>query len=86
MTKAEIVTKLAETANIQKKQAEKVVASLVEMIKTFIVKGERIALPGLGSFFTTARKARTGRKPRTAQLSRSGQEGGQVLCCGGCQE
>jgi len=65
MTKAEIVTKLAETANIQKKQAEKVVASLVEMIKTFIVKGERIALPGLGSFFTTARKARTGRNPRT---------------------
>jgi nucleoid DNA-binding protein len=28
MTKTEIVTKLAEAANIQKKQAEKVVASL----------------------------------------------------------
>jgi DNA-binding protein HU-beta len=65
MTKAEIVTKLAEVASIQKKQAEKVVTSLVDMIKTFLVKGERIALPGLGSFFTTARKARTGRNPRT---------------------
>jgi DNA-binding protein HU-beta len=65
MTKAEIVTKLAEVTNIHKKQAEKVVVELVGMIKAFLVKGERITLPGLGSFFTTERKARTGRNPRT---------------------
>jgi DNA-binding protein HU-beta len=65
MTKAEMVAKLAEVASIQKKQAEKIVTSLIDMIKTFLVKGERIALPGLGSFCTTARKARTGRNPRT---------------------
>lgn len=65
MTKAEMVTQLAEVASIQKKQAEKVVTELVTMIKGLIVKAERIALPGLGTFSTTARKARTGRNPGT---------------------
>jgi DNA-binding protein HU-beta len=65
MTKAEMVTKLAEVASIQKKQAEKVLTALVDMIKAFLAKGERIALPGLGSFFAVAKKARTGRNPRT---------------------
>lgn len=60
-----MVTKLAEVASIQKKQAEKVVTELVGMIKAFLVKGERIVLPGLGSFFIKERKARTGRNPRT---------------------
>jgi hypothetical protein len=49
-----MVTQLAEVASIQKKQAEKVVTELVAMIKGLIVKGERIALPGLGTFSTTA--------------------------------
>ena len=65
MTKAEMVAKLAEIVDIQKKQAEKVLTELVGMIKDSLVKGERIVLTGLGSFSTTARKARTGRNPRT---------------------
>jgi len=65
MTKAEMVAKLAEAVGIQKKQAGKVLAELVDMIKASLVKGERIALAGLGSFSTAARKARTGRNPRT---------------------
>ena len=65
MTKAEMVAKLAEVANIQKKQAGQVLTELVGMIKASLVKGERIALVGLGSFSTKARKARTARNPRT---------------------
>ena len=65
MTKAEMVAKLAEVVDIQKKQAEKVLTELVGMIRGSLVKGERIVLAGLGSFSTTTRKARTGRNPRT---------------------
>jgi len=65
MTKAEMVAKLSEVASVRKKQAEKVLTELVGMIKASLVKGERIALTGLGSFSTTARKARTARNPRT---------------------
>lgn len=60
-----MVAKLAEVASIQKKQAEKALTALVDMIKAFLAKGERIVLPGLGSFFAVAKKARTGRNPRT---------------------
>jgi len=65
MTKAEMVAKLSEVASVRKKQAEKVLTELVGMIKASLVKGEKIALSGLGSFSTTARKARTGVNPRT---------------------
>ena len=87
MTKAEMVAKLAEVVNIQKKQAEKVLTELVGMIKASLMKGERIALTGLGSFSTTARKARTARNPTNRRCTQgTGQEGGQVLSCGACQE
>ena len=60
-----MVAKLSEVASVRKKQAEKVLTELVGMIKASLVKGEKIALSGLGSFSTTARKARTGVNPRT---------------------
>ena len=65
MKKTEMASKLADLASIQKKQAEKVLTGLVDMIKASLAKGERAVLHGLGSFLPVARKARTGRNPRT---------------------
>ena len=65
MTKGEFVAKLAGSAGITKKQAEQVFSAFVETIKGSLLKNERIALTGLGSFHTVARKARKGRNPRT---------------------
>ena len=65
MTKAELVVKLSEAGKITKKQAEQIFFTFVETIKTSLQKAERIALPGLGSFSSIQRKARTGRNPRT---------------------
>jgi DNA-binding protein HU-beta len=65
MTKAELVVKLSEAGKITKKQAEQIFSTFVETIKTSLQKAERIALPGLGSFSSIQRKARTGRNPRT---------------------
>jgi DNA-binding protein HU-beta len=65
MTKAEFVAKLAESSKITKKQGEQVFSTFVGMISGSLQKGERIALPGLGSFSCVQRKARTGRNPRT---------------------
>jgi DNA-binding protein HU-beta len=65
MTKAELVTKLAEVASIKKKQAEHVLATVVETIKASLAGNQRIVFPGLGSFSAVAKKARTGRNPRT---------------------
>jgi DNA-binding protein HU-beta len=65
MTKAEMVAKLSQSAKITKKQAEQLFSTFVDMISNSLMKNERIALPGLGSFSCVQRKARTGRNPRT---------------------
>jgi DNA-binding protein HU-beta len=65
MRKAEFVAKLSEAGKVTKKQAEQIFAAFVETIKASLQKAERIALPGLGSFSSVQRKARTGRNPRT---------------------
>jgi DNA-binding protein HU-beta len=65
MTKADLVAKLAEVADIKKKQAEQVLTTLVDTIKGSLAGNERIVLPGLGSFACVSKKARTGRNPRT---------------------
>ena len=65
MTKEEFVAKLATSAKVTKKQAEDMFSGFVGMITASLKKGERVALPGLGVFSVTQRKARTGRNPAT---------------------
>lgn len=63
MTKTQIVAKLAEKADISKKQATEVLAGLVELAYKEAKNG--FTLPGLGKLVVVARKARTGRNPAT---------------------
>ena len=65
MTKAELVSRLAERANITKKQAEDILTVLGEAVKESLQKGEKTVLPGIGSFSCVDRKPKTGRNPRT---------------------
>jgi len=67
MTKSDVVAKMASDARITKAAAERALKSLTNSIQNSVRRGERIALPGLGSFSTARRKARTGRNPRTGQ-------------------
>ena len=67
MTKADLVEKIAKEAGITKRAAEKALKCVTDSIQACTRKRERIALPGLGSFTTSKRKARVGRNPRTGQ-------------------
>jgi DNA-binding protein HU-beta len=67
MTKADLVAKMANNAGITKAAAERALKCVTDSIQGCIKRRERIALPGLGSFSTSTRKARTGRNPRTGQ-------------------
>ena len=67
MTKADLVAKMANEAGITKAAAERALKCVTDSIQGCVRRGERIALPGLGSFSTARRKARTGRNPRTGQ-------------------
>ena len=65
MTKDELVTTMAESSNITKKKADEILSVLADSVSEALRKGERIVLPGIGSFSCVGRKARTGRNPRT---------------------
>jgi DNA-binding protein HU-beta len=65
MTKAELVEKMAEDADVSKAAAEKCFKSFVDAVIKSVKKGNKFALVGFGTFSVSKRKARIGRNPRT---------------------
>lgn len=63
MTKSQIMTKLAETCDMTKKDVSGVVDALVAMAHKEAKKG--FTIPGLGKLIVVHRKARWGRNPAT---------------------
>ena len=67
MTKSQLVQKLAETADVSKKQADAVLQTLVEVTVGSVRKGDPVKIPGLGTFRKVQTKARMGRNPQTGE-------------------
>lgn len=67
MNKAELVTAVAEKAQLSKKDAERAVDAVVESIQDALSKGDKVGLVGFGTFEVRERAARKGRNPQTGQ-------------------
>jgi DNA-binding protein HU-beta len=65
--KSDVINAIAEQAGISKKEAAAAFDAFVSYISDTCQSGERCAVPGLGSFSVTERKAREGRNPRTKE-------------------
>lgn len=65
MTKAQLVTALAEKADLTKKQVEDVLGNLTQIAYKEAKKG--FTIPGIGKLVLAHRKARTGRNPATGE-------------------
>ena len=65
MTKAELVTSLAEKSGLTKKDSEKALAAFIETVTDTLAQGESIQLVGFGTFEVRERAAREGINPRT---------------------
>lgn len=63
--KGDVINAIAEQAGISKKEAASAFDAFVSYVSDSCQRGERCAIPGLGSFSVTQRKAREGRNPRT---------------------
>src|SRR4051794_15732969 len=63
--KGDVINEIAEQAGISKKEAGAAFDAFVKHISDSCQRGERCAIPGLGSFAVSQRKAREGRNPRT---------------------
>ena len=65
MTKAEMISTLAEKNELTKAQTERVFNSIFDMFKDELAKGNDVAISGFGSFKVSKRAAREGRNPQT---------------------
>ncbi|MGD0622070.1 MAG: HU family DNA-binding protein [Thermacetogeniaceae bacterium] len=67
MNKAEMVSSVAEKAEVTKKDAEKVTTAVFDVIEEALAKGDKVQLVGFGTFEVRDRAARTGRNPQTGE-------------------
>jgi DNA-binding protein HU-beta len=65
MTKAELVTSIAEKVNMTKNDVENILDTLLSVISDALVKREEVRLIGFGTFSTRDRKATMARNPQT---------------------
>ena len=65
MNTPEVVSSVAENANLSKKEATAVVKSLTRIIHESLKKHGEIRIAGLGTFWVLELKARNGVNPRT---------------------
>lgn len=68
--KTDLANHLTERTGISKSQANSVVDATTEFIADALASGERVALPGFGSFSISERAAREGRNPATGKTIR----------------
>ena len=65
MNKTELVSAMAEKADVTKKDAEKVLGAFIDVVGDALKKGDKIQLVGFGTFETRERAAREGKNPQT---------------------
>jgi len=67
MKKSELVAIMAEKADLKKVDAEKALNAFIDAVTEALVKGDKVALVGFGSFETKKRAARKGKNPQTGK-------------------
>jgi DNA-binding protein HU-beta len=67
MTKAELISAVAEKSGLKKVDAEKAVAAFIASVTTALKKGDKLSLVGFGTFSTAKRAARKGQNPQTGK-------------------
>ena len=67
MNKGELIDVIASITNVTKKEADAILAAMVDTIVAEVSLGNKVSLVGFGSFERRERKAREGRNPKTGE-------------------
>ena len=67
MTKAELIETMSTASGLSKKDAGAALNAAIEAITKTLEKGEKVTLPGFGTFEVRNRPARQGRNPQTGE-------------------
>ena len=65
MNRSELIAALSTKTNSTKADADRNIASLIDIITATLKKGDNVALVGFGTFEVRKRAARNGRNPQT---------------------
>ena len=65
MNKTELIDKIAQSVELNKAGATRVVEAVLDSITNALHNGDDVTLSGFGTFSVSNRKERTGRNPRT---------------------
>lgn len=67
MNKGELIDSIASSTGESKRTVGDVLDATLQTIEGAVKKGERVSLPGFGTFERRNRSARTARNPRTGE-------------------
>jgi DNA-binding protein HU-beta len=67
MKRDEIVQAIADSADINKAAADRALKAVIDAITSGVASGEKVQVPGLGTFEPRERNAREGRNPQTGE-------------------
>ena len=67
MNKSELVSAIAEKAQLSKVDAEKSLTGILDTLTKCLSDGDKVTLVGFGTFSVAERAARTGKNPQTGQ-------------------
>ena len=68
MNKTELIAAIAEQAELSKKDTEKALKALVDIVGEELIKGEKVQMVGFGTFEVSERPERMGRNPQTGDV------------------
>ena len=67
MNKAELTAAIVKQTGFTKKDAEKALSAVTDVIADALAKGDKVQIVGFGSFEVRKRPARVARNPRTGE-------------------
>jgi DNA-binding protein HU-beta len=67
MNKGDLISALADSAELSKADAGRALDAMVTVVKKALKKGDTVSLVGFGTFSVRKRAARVGRNPRTGE-------------------
>lgn len=67
MNKAELIDRMAASADISKASATRALDAMLDAVTDSLKQSEQVALVGFGTFAVKERAARTGRNPQTGE-------------------
>ena len=65
MNRSDLTTAIAENTGLSASQAQSALEAALEAIVSAVAGGDKVTLPGFGTFESRERAARTGRNPQT---------------------